>query len=311
MVDVFIVGEPKSGTTALASFLSDHPSIALSNPKEPHYFATDSIRESDEFHGGKKRHFEIRTKAEYDSCFSHAKAKQLKIDASTHYLVSKEAAKNIREYNPEAKIIILLREPVVFLQSLHQQYVNNGSEDETNFETAFNLQQERKEGNRIPSNTRCPSHLQYSERIRYLDHIERFYAQFPDKNILVLLHEDFKQNNAATYQQVLDFLNLNTPTDQPEFTQVHGAKAPRNAAIHGLLNHPIFKQTLRRLLSPQAYDTLKHRSTSLFFKAAKKAALDPAFKARLHELAQPEVMKLDRRLKHLNIAKKWGYDTQS
>lgn len=311
MVDVFIVGEPKSGTTALASFLSDHPDVALSNPKEPHYFATDSIRESDEFHGGKKRHFEIRTKAEYENCFAHAKSGQITIDASTHYLVSKEAAKNINEYNPGAKVIILLREPVGFLQSLHQQYVNNGSEDVADFEVAFTLQQERAKGNQLPKHTRCPSHLQYSERICYLDHIERFYNVFPKQSVLVLLHEDFKQDNSGTYQHVLNFLNLKTPASQPEFAHVHGAKAPRNAAIHGLLNLPFFKQTLRRLLSPQTYDKLKHLSTSLFFKPANKAALDPAFKARLRELSKPEVIKLDKQLKHLNIATKWGYDTHS
>ena len=49
MIDFAIVGEPKSGTTALAEFLSSHPEICMSVPKEPAYFATDLIAESDRF----------------------------------------------------------------------------------------------------------------------------------------------------------------------------------------------------------------------------------------------------------------------
>ena len=37
----FIIGAPKCGTTALSEYLRSHPSVLISEPKEPHYFSTD------------------------------------------------------------------------------------------------------------------------------------------------------------------------------------------------------------------------------------------------------------------------------
>lgn len=305
-VDIFIVGQPKSGTTALAHFLDQHPEISVSRPKEPHYFATDLIQESDDYHGGKRRHFEVRTKKQYRECFSHAEPGSLTCDASTHYLASKEAAKNIYQHNPAAKIIILLREPVSFLHSLHQQYVNNGSEDEPCFETALKKEPLRKKGRALPKNTRCPSHHYYSERVKYAEHIKRFLEYFPQESILILLNEEFAADNLSTYQQVALFLGIDTGFT-PEFSHVHGTKAPRYQTIHRILNNAVLKQAIRTLLGPQKYDKTKHMVVKLFLKKEPRAALDKSLQQNLKRQFASEVKELERLLHRKDISRMWQY----
>ena len=96
--DFAIVGEPKSGTTALADFLGGHPGICMSVPKETAYFATDLREESDRFHG-RPAYFEFRTEEDYETAFAHCEG-GLRGDGSTAYLHSREAAANLHEANP-------------------------------------------------------------------------------------------------------------------------------------------------------------------------------------------------------------------
>ena len=66
------------------------------------------------------------------------------------YLFSKQAAAEIAQYNPDAKIIIMLREPVAFLYSIHSQGLYSGNETK-HFETALSLEDSRRQGMNIPS----------------------------------------------------------------------------------------------------------------------------------------------------------------
>lgn len=157
-VDFFIVGFMKSGTTALASFLSQHPDICISVPKEPGYFATDFMEESDNFHG-KKVYFKVRTHQQYSDIYKHSEPSQKSGEASTAYIYSKVAAENIKKYNPRAKIIIMIRNPIDFLHALHMQYLNETVEDEKDFVKALQLEDKRKNGENIPSRVRVPSYL--------------------------------------------------------------------------------------------------------------------------------------------------------
>src|SRR5665648_698992 len=116
-VDFFIVGQPKSGTTALAQFLEEHPEITITIPKETGFWARDLMDESEAFHSTKNFQT-VRSMEEYTNSFKHANKDQLVGDASTTYLYSKTAAKEIKKYNPKAKIIIMLRNPMDMVYSL-------------------------------------------------------------------------------------------------------------------------------------------------------------------------------------------------
>ena len=128
--NLFIIGAPKCGTTAKAHYLSEHPDVFMCPEKEPHYFNTDL-----NYKRGKSDDLE-----EYLNLFSGATEEKIVGEASVWYLYSKEAVRNILEFNPNAKFIIMVRNPIKMAPSLHQQLFYNGRETEKDFNKAWCLQ---------------------------------------------------------------------------------------------------------------------------------------------------------------------------
>ncbi|MFK5949806.1 MAG: sulfotransferase [Methylococcales bacterium] len=196
----FIVGAPKCGTTALSEYLRSHPNVFMCSPKEPFYFATD---------------FPVYSSAnatnieEYLDLFSTARNKQYAIgEASAIYLYSKTAIPNIREFAPDAKIIVMLRNPVDLAYSIHSQNCFGKSEDENNFIKAWGLIEKRKRGVDVPSRCRDRKMLYYDDIARLGDQFERLINLVPTKNILTIFSEDFFSDTKSTYKKVINFLEL-------------------------------------------------------------------------------------------------------
>src|SRR5437588_9194789 len=168
MPDFFIVGQAKSGTTALWEALRRHPQIYLPRGKEPWFFARNnphpqtSGERSIAFTG--KRHESID---EYLSMFAEARDDQLIGEGSTAYLWSPVAAQAIAEAQPAARIIAIFREPASFLRSLHLQLLTNHTEEETSFRKAVELDDARREGRSSPKYAYWPQAIIYSDRVRY------------------------------------------------------------------------------------------------------------------------------------------------
>lgn len=308
-VNFFIVGEPKSGTTALAQFLSEHPQVGFSHPKEPDYFATDIRAECDAFHSGKHPYFPIRTPEQYLHGFAHCGNKPIWGEGSTLYLNSKEAAANIRAYNPDARIIIMLRNPVDFMHSLHMQMVNISTEDEPDFETALAKEPARRAGRELHGGTRCPSDLFYAERAHYTPQIERFLEIFPREQVLLLIAEEFQRDNAGVYKQVLEFIGADADFRPAEFRRVYESRAPRSRRLHRQLNNIKLKTTMLRLVGPDGYEKLKAAGSKLMLREQARKALDPDLRQQLLHTYQPEVRRLAQLIRRPDLPELWGYDT--
>ena len=287
MIDFAIVGQPKSGTTALAQFLGQHPQICMSFPKEPVFFATDLMQESDTFYGSRK-YFEFRTEKDYAALFAHCRPGQLRGDASTPYLLSKVAASNIRAVNPDVKIVVMLREPVSFMHSLHMEYLNETIEDEPDFARALEKESRRKAGECIPARVRCPSYLLYRERARYTHQLARYYAVFPRENVLVMTMEEFREDNERHYRYVLDLLGVD-PQPVPSFGVVHASKAPRSRWLNHVLNTPALKRGLFKALGVRRYTALRTGVARLVLREQARAALSPVLERELRDEFRAEV----------------------
>ena len=109
----------------------------------------------------------------------------------------------IAEAQPSAKIIAVLREPAGFLRSLHLEFVQNHVESEQDLRRAFENEQLPPEG---PGDGRPAT--RYSDRVRYVEQLERYAAVFPPEQILVLIYDDFRRDNEGTVRRVLDFLGV-------------------------------------------------------------------------------------------------------
>src|SRR5690242_3134640 len=124
--DLFIVGAFKAGTTSMYEYLRAHPQVFMSVPKEPTYFGADlSAR------------YRRMSEDEYLGLFRDARPDQRVGEATPWYLYSTSAAAEIKAFEPAARIVIMLRNPVDVMFSQHSQLLFNQREDLADFGAAL------------------------------------------------------------------------------------------------------------------------------------------------------------------------------
>lgn len=301
--EFFIIGEPKSGTTALASFLAQHPDIFISQPKEPGFFCTDLHRECDR-HNPDNDFYSIRDIEVYLSLFQQTGAAHSG-EASTNYLYSKEAAANIHDFNKNARIIAIFREPVSFLSSLHNQYVNETVEDQPDFSAALAIEGARRQGRHIPLNTRCPSELFYRERIKYCEQLKRYIDIFGRENVLTIIFDDFAMDNAETFRKVCEFIKVNNDFT-PDFIRVHERKRPRLQWLNKWVRQSSVKSMIKRLLPLNLYTPLQLSIQGLLMEKSPPAHLDESIRQELMAEFKSEVMQFSE-LVSRDLVALWRY----
>ena len=233
--DFFIVGHPKSGTTALWDMLKGHPQVYPSAVKEP-YFLADELRPP----AATPRSFGWTPGSleEYLSLFAGATPDQRAGEASAPYLWSRTAAARIAELAPQARIIAILREPASFLHSLHLQFVQIYIEPEKDMRKALALEAERRAGRSLPENRFWGPHgTLYSEYVRYVEQLRRYHARFPPERVLVLIYDDYRRENEATVRRVQRFLEIDDtqPIALRQSNPTVRVRSPRmHALVHGL-----------------------------------------------------------------------------
>ena len=196
----FIVGAPKCGTTALSEYLRTHPNVFFSPDKEPNYLCTDMDDRLRLAH----------SVDEYlKACFMGANEQHLAVgEGSVSYLSSPTALKNIKEFAPHARIIVMLRRPVEMAYALHSEFLGSLLDDVPEFERAWKLQGERKNGKYIPRTCSMPRVLQYRDMCLLGEQLEYLYSIFSREQVLPILFDDFKSNTPAIYRKVIEFLEL-------------------------------------------------------------------------------------------------------
>ena len=203
--DFFIVGHPKCGTTALFEMLRRRPQIYMPEVKETWFFASELRRTPPGRRPSKAR---ASTLEQYLSLFAGARPDQRVGEATPSYLRSYAAARRIADVQPAARIVAILREPASFLRSLHLQFVQTHVETEKDLRKALSLEGDRREGRSIPASSVQPRDLIYSDIVRYVEQLKRYHAVFPPEQVLVLIYDDFRDDNDATVRTVLAHLGV-------------------------------------------------------------------------------------------------------
>lgn len=309
-VDFFIAGNSKSGTTALYKFLAQHPGICMSEPKEPNFFATDFSHDQD------VGAFTRRSEEEYHDLFDDPTETRLWGEASACYLYSREAARAIHRYNPAAKIIILLREPVSFLRSYHLQLLENvASEGETekDFGRALELEQNRKQGRDVPQQCLVPQMLFYRDRIRYAEQLTRFLQVFDASQVKVMIYEDFREDNASVMSEVMEFIGADCDTEI-EYGTYNKGQELRSKSMqrlvynlsHGEAGLGTLKTAIKSMVPPKVRKSVMRGAyQKLVFKPVQE--MEPALVLRLKREFHPEVVRLSELLGR-DLVQRWGYD---
>lgn len=308
--DCFIVGQPKSGTTALYEILMQHPQVFVPPRKEPRFFAQELLDRDPPRPGGTPQ-----TLAEYRSWFSGARDDQRVVDTSPFYLWSPTSAQRIAEVQPEALIVAILREPASLLRSLHLEMVRAYVETETDFRRAIELEPTRRCGERIPRNTYWPALLMYSDQVRYVKQLSRFQEHFPPEQIEVLIYDEFRADNDGTVRDVLRFFGVDDSVPL-EAREANPTARVRSRHVHEMVHavsvgHGPFSRGAKAAVKAVTPERLRRQALysaqqKLVFAEPEKP--DAQFMAELRERYRPEVASLGEYLGRDMLAL-WGYES--
>lgn len=193
----FIIGAPKCGTTSMARWLSLHPEVFMSPVKEPHHF-------SDDFPLGIGCDWE-----EYLSLFEKADPRHNAVgEASVWYLRSHEAVPRIEAAIPDARYIVMLRNPVEMAPSLHWQVLFAGDEIVKSFQKAWELQDKREAGFCIPRPARAEGVVQYRAACKLGEQLSRLYEKVGRERVVTVFLEDVERDARREWARVLTSLGL-------------------------------------------------------------------------------------------------------
>ncbi|MFW6285887.1 MAG: sulfotransferase [Nanoarchaeota archaeon] len=307
----FIVGQPKCATTQLSVNLNLHPKIYFLDSYEPHYFAKDLMKEVDKNKGFIEKIINFnavlncRDLNVYLNLFNNNNNNKIVGEKSTNYLYSKVAAKEIYNFNPNAKILIILRSPKTFIPSFHSQCIKSSGEYLPLFD-ALKLENNRKKGFYL-KNVKIPSILFYKERIKYTKQIKRFEKYFPSKQIKIIFFEDYKKDNQKIYNEIFEFLDIENIKIENNKNN-HLRVEPKNNIylyIYLFLNNNNFYFIPKKLIKRKYYIILRKYLYLLFFKQ-KPYQFDLKVDKFIEDISKDEVEKLEKYLKK-NIKKKWNY----
>lgn len=229
--DFFIIGAPKCGTSALSQYLAEHPHVFFCAPKEPFYWSKD--------HPKAQETHRLSSLESYLRLFKGADLKQHKAigEGSTNYLQSQVAVEEILKFRPDARFIVMLRNPVDVVHGMHGELRRHFAEDEPDFEKAWVLQEKRSRAPCLTKNDRMIHQLQYRDVAAFARQLRRVFDQVDPSRRLVIIFDDFVRDPRASYLQTLQFLGL--PDDnRTDFPKVNAAGTYRLQLIGRLYQDP-------------------------------------------------------------------------
>ncbi|MDA8343909.1 MAG: sulfotransferase [Thermaerobacter sp.] len=275
-----IIGAPRSGTTALYEGLAQHPEIFMSPRKEP-WFAG--------FTGdpgpwmGPRDAQPVIGWADYERLFEGAGDANAVGEASTLYLASPEAPQRIKDSLPNVRLIAILRNPVDRAYSNFLEHVQEGRESELNFARAIAAEPERRRRGWAPS-------WAYTGLGFYGAQLNRYFAQFPRDRMLVLLHDDLKQDRDALFRHIFDFLSVDSgvvPALPPRTNENSGF--PRSRLLHAILTRPNpLRSALRSVLDERQRKVVR---AWLLRRTLDRPQLERALRTELIELFRADILR--------------------
>ena len=300
--DFFIVGAAKAGTTSLYQYLKQHPEIYLPPIKEVNFFCSDiqpknfrpdyarSVQvDLDAYiNGGMKEelfHGFIQNWEQYKKIFAPASGKKAIGELSNTYLYSETAAKNIYDKFPDAKIIMVLRNPIDRAYSHYQMDFRNGLVTE-DFITAFN-----NDRHKIPKGWGI-SNLYYELGL-YFTQVKRFTELFPPQQMKIFLYDEMVADEKLFYKNICEFLKVDSNYSFNLNKKYNQGGMPSNALTRWLGRHKKIKKFISRYFFK---DVIKAGLSKITLKKNKEN-LTVTEKEFLIQLYETDVLNLQKLLK--------------
>jgi hypothetical protein len=283
----FIIGAPKSGTTALHDMIKQHPEIYMSPRKSPRFFATAG--EPLLFPGpagDSLRRWAVWRPREYALLFAGVTSQRAIGEASVVYLRSPLAAQRIKQYLPQSRIIAILRQPAERAYSHYMYMRQHRREPACTFEEALAQEEIRmKEG--------WISGYYYKTNGFYHAQLSAYYDLFPHQQIKVVLHEDLRNTPQVLLRDLFRFLGVDE-NFAPEIRRSNVTQLPRSQRLHNLATHPARIEQLTPFLPAFARRVIVSalRRVDYKFNLVPPPPLAPEIRARLTEEYREDILKL-------------------
>ncbi|MBX7245317.1 MAG: sulfotransferase domain-containing protein [Candidatus Sumerlaeaceae bacterium] len=244
-VDFLICGTQKGGTSALDTYLREHPEVCMADRKEVHFFDNDS-----RFTGGEPNYFR------YHAYFSPRSSHKILGEATPVYMYWRDAPARIHAYNPSMKLIVLLRNPIERAYS-HWNMERARRRDPLAFWEALQNEKERC-ARSLPHQNHFFS---YMDRGFYTIQLQRLWQFFPKEQVLILKSEDLRQKPQDILERVCDFLGVSSlPNPAPRSIHSIRYAAPMTEREREYLRK-VFEQEIRELEQLLGWDCSNWLST--------------------------------------------------
>jgi len=260
---VIIAGAQKAGTTSLYALLDSHPEIAMSVIKEPNRYCTDlwpffaqhmKVQTPQDIErlvaNKKKQHIGlIQCEETYKLAFSASQSEtRYQGEASASYLCSLDAAREIARHRPEARIIVILRDPIKRLLS-QRAMGERDAKTSISLEAVVIEERLQRENGEHPYPSLLGSSL-YGAGLR------RFYAHFPAEQILVVDFSELSEPESLV-SKIASFLDLDPRGFAPSIPHRNKTVSARHAWLNRLLVKSGIKNLIRSLIPQTLINRLK------------------------------------------------------
>lgn len=210
--NLFLAGAPKCGTTSISHWLAYTDKVFIPTGREPHYFANDIFPER-----------VCNSLHRYQDLYKHASENfKYLLDGSTGYLSSKEAIPSILKKIPNAKFIIMVRDPSEMVISLHRERVSEGREKILSAREAWYLCNDNISIKRELA-------LNYKFQCDLAQQLKNAQSLIDSSNLLILTLKEIAEEPKKVFDQIMIFLDLQT-SSYPSF-DVYGEAITRKSYI--------------------------------------------------------------------------------
>lgn len=276
----FIVGAVKCGTTTLYAMLKRHPQVFLPAMKEPHYFMdplpVGMVTKLERVAGDREG---------YRRLYQGAEGFQAVGDASPYYLWDANAAARIHETCPDARIIIILRDPVV---RAHSQFLMDPLSGLYSKCTFFELLQ--RDVQQKTHQWGAPG--LYVELGLYHEQVRRYIELFGRDRVLVLLFDNLMKDPRSLYTSIAKYLEVDAaPFENMELVEAQNTfRSPRFQLLYQFASMKMGRDLRQKLLPTFVQDWLRY---SPLLYSRQKPPLDDDARQFLQEIYQPNIAKLE------------------
>lgn len=274
--DLFLVGAAKSGTTSLHHQLAQHPDVHAPGMKETHWAAADL--------GLSEDRGTTRTD-DFLALYADGGGARYRLEGSPSSLVSTVAARRIRELSPDARIVMVLRDPVEVVPALHDQVALGGLQADPDLARAVTIA--RQYWGEPLDGLGWHAWTRYLDVVSYAPQVRRFLEVFPHEQVDVLWFDDLKADPAGVFADLLDRLDL--PPADVDLTPRNTAMQVRNPTLQRWITNPPGKDLLRRVVPVRAARAVRARLHHRNVQAADRAPVPPDLRRELADLLRPGV----------------------